>query len=377
MQKPRIILCTGIDGKVNREKINKIIETSSYSSKVKFYNVGDYMHAAAQSFGRPVAKENLVNLPMEEQACYRNTACQDIKKEIENEQPEIAIVFTRSVYPRGIARDLEVMDKSHENIRPVFCINVIDDIQTMHENIKRDRRWANISQEKLLDWRGKELEVTEDYWFKPHKIPTYLLPVQEPSETLINLLFSNRKKVYLSYPISHSLDEQKAKDKRDNFLKELRKDFIVFDPLSIKEYKKAKETNSPLIETIGDKTVSTDFKLISQCDLIVVYYPTEKIYVETTKSVYEKSQKTGILRLKSGDAICVELDEGITLSAGVINEMVHAYNNGKMVYALWFSNETPSPFFSFHCRDTGGMLYQGSNAEEKFIKDIENIKKAK
>lgn len=387
MQKPKIILCTGIDGKVNREKINKIIEASSYSSKVKIYNVGDYMKAAAHNDYPTISKENLLDPRKEsESQKYREIACQKIKNAIRKQKPEVAIVHTRAEYYDGnISRDYQVMDESHNCLKPDFCINVIDDIQIMHKNMKSDSGWRNITLDKLIDWRAKELETTESYWGKKSNIITYLLPVQEPPGTLIDLLFSKKKKAYLSFPISLRLEKQKFEERKTDFLEKLRKHFIVFDPFSIQEYDKRDSytKNKSLITKIGHKTVFGDFKLISQCDFIVVYYPTEEIYVkiteeiyaEITKDPYDKDQETvGTLKLKSGKETYVKRDKGITLSAGVINEMVHADDLKKPIYALWFSKKPPSPFFSFHCDRYGGKLFPSPKAEEDFFKYVGKIK---
>lgn len=379
MQKPKIILCTGIDGKVNREKINKIIKTSSYSSKVEIYNVGDYMKAAARNDYPTINKDTLLDPRNEpESQKYRKIACRQIKNAIKKQKPEVAIVHTRAIYHDGnISKDYQVMDESHDCLKPDFCLNVIDDIPIMHKNMKSGSEWRNITLDKLIDWRAEELETIEAYWKKKRNIITYLLPAQEPSETLLDLLFTTKKKAYLSFPISHRLELEKEKfeKRKKDFLKKLREHFIVFDPFSIQEYDKRHEfvTGKRLERKIGHKTVQNDFKLISQCDLIVVYYPTEEIYVESTKDLYEKSPDAGILRLKSGVKTYVKLDEGITLSAGVINEMVHAADLKKPIYALWFPKKQPSPFFSYHCDFTRGEVFQGTNAEKKFLKYIKKI----
>lgn len=381
MGRHRIILCTGID---NKTKLGKIEEIDKLSHrKVAIYNVGDYMVKEANKADPSVPKENLVNLP--ERKKYRSAACEQIKREVDEGEAEVAIISTRATYWHGgISQRMVLMDESHDCIKPEFCINVIDDIQIMYENMRHDARWKDsITLDKLLDWRDYEFEITEDYWVKWSernniaKIKTYLLPAQEPAETLLDLLFSKKKKVYLSFPISFRLEKEKFEERRKVFLKKLREHFVVFDPFSIKEYDKRDEfADDKLKREIGHKTVNRDFELIEQCDMIVVYYPTEEVYTKTTKDLYEKSPEleAGILKFKSGEEIHVKADEGISLSAGVITEMVHATNKGKRTYALWFSNKPPSPFFSYHCTATHGKLFPGPDAERDFFKNIEDIK---
>lgn len=86
-----------------------------------------------------------------------------------------------------------------------------------------------------------------------------------------------------------------------------------------------------LADHLGDQTVVRDFKLIAQSDMVVVLYPSTKVQIvdETGKAVPA---------------------EHILLSAGVLSEMVHAFNHEKDVFAVWEPTEQPSPFFSYHCK---------------------------
>jgi len=85
------------------------------------------------------------------------------------------------------------------------------------------------------------------------------------------------KKLYLSFPISHI--RRKAPEKLDEVEQvetELRKRFVVFDPLSITDLADGGGLGPQEIEALRDQTVSRDYLLINRTDFVVVYYPCPK-----------------------------------------------------------------------------------------------------
>jgi adenylate kinase len=162
--------------------------------------------------------------------------------------------------------------------------------------------WKNRnSLAELLAWRDEEAFVTKTF-AKIQKKPHFLVARDEPPQTLYNLIFKpEMKKVYLSYPISaaESRKMKKVQEVRD----ELRKNLVVFDPMSIKDVdwltvalsrKKSgnkaysipftdngnlqKEVKVDLNELeevsvcLKDQTIARDYELISQSDYVAVYY---------------------------------------------------------------------------------------------------------
>lgn len=370
----RIILCTGIDGEAKRGRIQEIIDSAPKfypGTKIHLYSVGDKMSEVA---GAP--RESLLDDPRAGE--YRKEACKRILKAIKQEEERvgqdiIALIATRACYyHRSVP--VRSLDDSHKRFKPEFCVHVIDDIQDMAANMSIEKRWRTMGIWDFLRWRDFEMKDTEE-WAKGQGIATYILPVKEPSKTLLDLLFANTIKVYLSFPITHAPKEMRKK--KDEFAMKLRKQFIVFDPLSIMEYDRAKKEYEDAVRKyevsrkqedkknvdelerlkveLGNQTVARDFKIINQSNAIVVYYTTSEVYVEDPE---------GETVSFSGQEIKIKKDEGVFLSAGVINEMVWATINGKKTYAIWSSKKDPSPFFSYHCEQ--GRLFKGPEAEKEF-----------
>lgn len=379
----KIILCTGIDREAKKRRVTEIAKEFNerpLGSKIYHYNVGDYLLEELRKMGETPSRSNAVLLQERrphiiEQA--RRRACESISSQFQKDsqgiESPVAIVTTRAKYwLSGISKGFSLLDDgSHDIFKPDLCINIVDDFQVMFENMKNDPEhpWEHLTKEELLSWRDEEFGLTELYWTRYSErqgtrppIKTYWLAFKEPTDTLIDLIFSDKKKIYLSFPISLRIKD--FEERRATFLSKLRKHFVVFDPYSIKEYDKVKSSGDPaIIKRVGHATVNRDLDLVEQSDSVVVYYPAERIFVEHP----EGEINVGNLRLKE--------DEGVSLSAGVITEMVHAVDQLRPVYALWFSSKEPSPFFTYCCDATHGRLYKGPDAEDQFWKDLENIKK--
>lgn len=376
----KIVLCTGIDGEAKRRLLQEIKDEASRlypNKKVCLYSVGDEMSKIAN-----VPKVRLLDEPSDLRIKeVRKRACKKIFKKIKEEEKQtgeniVALVSTRACYYHR-STPIRSLDDTHKSLNPKLCINLIDDIQDITTNMTADNRWETMSIIDFLRWRDFETRDAEE-WAKNLGLETYILPVKEPSITLLDLLFSNKKRVYLSFPMTHASEEMKKK--KEKFVKKLREQFIVFDPLSIKEYDRAKKDHKILAEKyeknreqkdkkrvdelerlkreLGNQTVVRDFKLIKQSDAVVVYYTTSEVYVEDPEG-----ERVNLY----GQEINIKRDEGIFLSAGVINEMVYATNSKKNTYAIWTSKEEPSPFFSYHCEPLG-RLFKGPKAEEEFWK---------
>jgi adenylate kinase len=88
---------------------------------------------------------------------------------------------------------------------------------------------------------------------------------------------------------------------------------LLLDAKAEGEHGPARPENPENLDHVDGQIVDRDYKLITQSEVVVVYYPTT------------------------------------TLSAGVICEMKEAIHRGKRVYALWLPDKPPSPFFTRYC----------------------------
>ncbi len=162
----------------------------------------------------------------------------------------------------------------------------------------------------------------------------------ETIPTLDDLLFQPAKrKVYLSFPMTHVMDQPATLEKIAAFQKEMARHFICFNPGDVDEMLlhisavRALEAGESTIEATGPhgpitlktsevaqissdilgQTYARDFKMIDQSDMIVSLIP--------------------------------ELPNGKpAISSGVERELHHAFEAGKEVFVIWTCKSVPSPF---------------------------------
>ncbi|MFC1555081.1 hypothetical protein ACFL7D_10630, partial [candidate division KSB1 bacterium] len=196
-------------------------------------------------------------------------------------------------------------------IDPDIYVNFVDDAHKIYKNLDADSQWANrLNLEEIAIWRDEEMFTTETLAMFQKK-PFYMIATEENISSLGNmLLYPERKKLYMSFPITAIQQEQpQLLDEASAIADELRKHFIVFNPLSIKDLGEIESQNNRIQKQLKAATVWRDFKLISQSDLVAVYYPVEKN------------------------------------SPGVNQEIMYAFTHGKEVYLYYPKSFGLSPFW--------------------------------
>src|SRR5205085_2353402 len=162
------------------------------------------------------------------------------------------------------------------------------------------------------------------------------------TQTIYRLMFErDKKKVYLSFPMSHVMDLPNTLAEIDRFKETINQHFITFDPADVDEFVlhtlavKALQEGQTTVEVQaaeGPLTLKTadvaqisgdimgqiyarDFKMVDQSDMIISLVP--------------------------------ELPNGKPgLSSGVERELHHAFEGGKEVYVVWACKALPSPFIT-------------------------------
>lgn len=206
-------------------------------------------------------------------------------------------------------------------------VTIIDGCLQVYARQQRHAEWrGHLSLAEIAIWRDFETSLTQmlaNYESKPF----YLLARQEPPEALLRLCArAPARKIYLSYPITAILKENPGLITEALAVgEELRRaGFVVFNPLAVEDIGEAAGSYNidvPVPEDqfeaarpyIDSQIIGRDFQLIDQSDMVVVYYPTDK------------------------------------LSPGVLSEMMHARDRRTPVYLCGFPGAI-SPFL--------GILYQ-------------------
>ncbi len=356
-EKLRIVLCTGIDKGIKLEVLRRAQEAAPRfldGARIHVYDFWETLQKVARESGCLGKRETITALPPGKLMPLRKNACFEIADTFAHEIAEVpdlskhvAIVVTRTIAP-GKSEFITTLDDTHAVFDAEACFNIIDNVVQMQTRLLADPVWQHHASklQNVLELRQQELGNSERWCESSIGIDRhFLVAAGEPPETILGLLFPSvaeplrRRRVYLSFPITHATEQ--IRQKKEEFLSRLRGQWVVFDPFSITEYdrafgeyKSATETDhvsrQQWLERLGPVTVANDYRLVSQSDGIVVFYPSVQVRVQKNQNEWVEDEKK-------------------ILSAGVIAEMIHAKNEQRDVQALWLSDQLPSPFFSYYC----------------------------
>jgi adenylate kinase len=340
------IICTGISCS-GRKEFMADFESLCHEKgmRIGFFNVVDFLNRAAAESGIKFT-DKVLDSDHAVLSLARRSAFYEIANLAHNYDHAFiglhACFRWRGVLMEGISfRDIERFPAD------VF-INVVDNLQDIEKCMQANPQWAGIRRQEINVWLDEEEFLTKQLANVKGK-PHYTVPRQHNLENFYNLLFSEKQKFYLSYPITLLREVPDQIEQIRTFGAKMNKNFIVFDPLSIKDMELvnlAKTSPSseqggasdPEIMTISridqnvseqikTRTISRDYQFIRQSDFIVVIYPTDK------------------------------------LSPGVLSEMNFASRYNKPVYAVY--SHARSPFFENLCE----QIFDNVEELEAFLID--------
>ncbi len=232
-----------------------------------------------------------------------------------------------------------------KDLRTDFYVTLMDNAESVHQRLVRDHDLDH-SLKDIMVWREEEVLATEIIANVSSGHGHFYMMCRGRKamtiKTMYGLLFEPKKKrVYLSFPMSHVMDLPKTMAEIDQFKSDLADHFVCFDPGDVDEFVlhtmslQALEEGRTLIEAQGwdgpitlktsdvahisgdilGQIYARDFKTIDQSDMIISLVP--------------------------------ELPNGKPgLSSGVERELHHAFEGGKEVYVIWACKAIPSPFIT-------------------------------
>jgi adenylate kinase len=259
---------------------------------------------------------------------HRLAALEQLKQQLDEATEDVVMVSTHACFMRR-ARIMSGLDmhfiKRHFSGRIDIFATVIHDCHDTWLELEKRPEWrGHLSLAEVAIWRDFEIASTRmlaEYEDRPF----YLLARRDPASGLIRLASTPKApSLYLSYPITAIQREDPGLlEQAQGLAERLRREhFVVFDPLSIKdvpgtraaagksEARITKKIEAAAAPYLNSQTIVRDLQLIDQADLVVVYYPTDKV------------------------------------SAGVYTEMSHARDRRKPLYLCSFPGapESVSPF---------------------------------
>jgi hypothetical protein len=160
------------------------------------------------------------------------------------------------------------------------------------------------------------------------------------TETFYRLVFEpKRKKVYLSFPMTHVTELADVNAEIDSFRAQMKDSFTCFDPADLEEAflpqiaRQAQDNGEDYIEVdVLGKTYRLDLQQVLQIerDINSQIYARDFLLIEQSDMII-----SFIPALPDGRA---------AISSGVERELQHAHEAAKEVYVIWASRQKPSVF---------------------------------
>ncbi len=314
------VVCTGSSGSDRMGYLDGVQELARQTGvPLEVCNVGDMMLQKARDIGSPVSREKILDLPSSSLEWLRGTVFEEIVRKAAGHENTIVATHTCFRWRKFLSPAFDTYYLSR--LDPDFYVTIIDDYDAIQRRLDETEQWRDRLQlREILVWRDEESVITK-ILAQHFRKPCYLIAREEPPDILFNLMFTpDRKKAYLSYPITAIEKEQPEQlERAQDFLIELRKYLTVFNPLAMTELERARRLNQSndseitvdIMKMLEDQTVARDYQFIDQSDMVIVYYPVREP------------------------------------SPGVLSELIHGFSHDKEVYMI-FPYEI-SPFLQFYC----------------------------
>jgi len=357
------VVVTGQVGLDKRPFLERVVEIAAGEGhEVVLCNVGQMMYAEAPDVG----DGKILDLPLNRLHALRRSVFKDVLARAGSAPHTIVNTHATFRWRHGLfyAFDYDQMKQLDADLYVVL----VDNIDRVHYRLRRDGH-ADHTLKDLMVWREEEILATEllAQIVRGHGC-FYICArgaddITGPAATLSRLiLHPDRRKAYLSFPMSH-LDHETppaALADIEAFRREMKRHFICFDPGDVdekvlalvglkaaEEGRRTVEFGPPdshavmqtdellsIIPDIDGQIYARDFKLIDQSDMIISMIP--------------------------------ELEGGRPgLSSGVERELQHAHEATKDVFVIWRSSTDPSPFVT----ETATRLFNSIEQAVEFFLD--------
>ncbi len=333
----------GLDKKSYLAAVKRL--AADYGHAVDIHNIGDMMYAEAPD----VAAGKILDLPLSRLTNLRRSVVKDILsacgQDYRGASDRHTIINTHATFRwrHGLfyAFDYDQMKALDADL--YVCL--VDNVDRLHYRMKRDGH-ADHTLKDLMVWREEEVLATELLSELVRGHGCFYIFARGCEEATADALarlfcFPKQKKAYLSFPMSHVLDEQRIQDEISDFRRRMKELFVCFDPAEVEEKDTAQKAlaaakdglrtitvgppneqavleTSQVIDIIPDidgQIYARDFKLIDQSDMIISYIPA--------------------------------MDDGRpAVSSGVERELQHAHEATRDVFAIWRPQAAPSPFIT-------------------------------
>ena len=343
----RVIIFNGPPGNGRDEIIRELKGIASFG----YHHLFEYIVEEATLDNTHLSKINILDFydsQPEKMEQYRLKAIQKINQEI-NRTGGVHVISTPVHFEWKGNRFQGLTEDDVELLNPDMFIIIFDDIVRVRDRLSQDTQWQDhkYTLGEIANWRREEVSSVYHLadTFTPNR-RIQLVAFENGPEVVRDLIYKPSKEtVYLSHPITG--EGADFFNKITKFLDSLSEYYVLFDPYLIKDWDIVEQWRDAVNETIDSREdmpetftfkmmynsgpmeaefdirevetaiknlrfqiIDSDYKIIENSDLVVVYHPRKSI------------------------------------SAGVMCEMVYAKALAKLVYAYY--PYEPSPFFEWY-----------------------------
>lgn len=236
-------------------------------------------------------------------------------------------------------------------VRPegIFYVTIIDGIYGIYRRLNETEQWrGRLKSDEIIAWQEQEVFISKMF-AAYERVPHYLIPHDEPTKTLFDLICFKRPRIYLGYPITNLRREGQSAliERAREFGQRLRDHFVVFDPLSVKDEEAA------AFVKIGEREFEQQFSTQQRAEILAWAGSLEELRAwaggldDRTRLHLGRATVVRDLRLIDQSDMNVVFYPTSQMSFGVLSEMIHAHTTGKKVYIL-YPFKSISPFLEFY-----------------------------
>ena len=327
----------GVDKGPFLDEVKQIARQNGKDLEV--FHVGKMMYKEAPD----VPAGRILNLPITRLNSLRRAVFKEILRQADAHEHVIVNTHATFRWRHGLfaAFDFDQMKAFNADL----YVTLLDNAENVHQRLVQDHD-VDHTLKDIMVWREEELLATEILANIARGYGHFAMLSRGRNKTTALTMYRmimepQRKKVYLSFPMSHVMDLPDILNQIEKFKADINEHFTTFDPGDVDEFMlhmmalKALEEGRTTMEVqtpqgaiqlktaevaqissdIMGQIYARDFKMIDQSDMIISLIP--------------------------------ELPNGKpALSSGVERELHHAFEGGREVYVVWTCRGTPSPFIT-------------------------------
>jgi adenylate kinase len=201
-------IVTGISGSERIELLNELknyIKNNS-SKRVEVYDVGELIKVECKKNGKPLKDERILDVDRSLLNCLRSCAIREIQIQmslVKNNNIEAHFIGIHATFRWKNRIIPGILYKDLCSLKPTGLINIHRDVKDICAANKKNTKWDEDTLPDLKEtqeWMMEEEFVTE-VLADVLEVPIYLISRKHNLSNLADLFLSNKKKIYLSYPI--------------------------------------------------------------------------------------------------------------------------------------------------------------------------------